>query len=360
MTRGIIRDITERKQADAELRLFRSLIDRTNDAIFVVDPDTGRFLYVNEKACGSLGYSREELLQMSVTDIEAVVPDNFSWEAHVREVRTQGAMLLEGQHKCKDGLIFPVEVNVSFIGHEQADYMVAVVRDITERKRGEEQLRRSEEQLKVSLKEKELLLQEVHHRVQNNLQLVSSLLSLQAESSKNQQVRDAFRDSQNRIMAMSLIHERLDAAKGFARVEFAEYINGLTVQLLRSFGRTAKAAAVIVNVDVAPLDIDQAIPCGLIINELVSNALKHAFPANRVGKIQVDVHGGQHGNVVLRVSDNGIGSPAGVVVTRADTLGLQLVHNLTEQLGGTIEMDGHDGTIVTITFPLQPGWEQGD
>ncbi|HAK60440.1 MAG TPA: hypothetical protein DCO77_08675, partial [Nitrospiraceae bacterium] len=138
--REIVRNITERKEAEKELKVFQDLINRTNDAIFVIDPETSRFLNVNEKTCSNLGYQREELFSMSVTDIEAVLPNRFSWSEHVKAVKKAGHMILEGRHKHKDGTEFPVEVSVTYIQCQPKDYMVAVVRDVTERKKAAEAL----------------------------------------------------------------------------------------------------------------------------------------------------------------------------------------------------------------------------
>ena len=134
----VTRDITERKRAEEDSELFRNLIDESNDAIFVIEPETSRFFDVNDKSCSSLGYKREELLNMGVVDIEAVIPDDFSWEKHVKEVRKSGYVILEGGHRRKDGTTFPVEVNVKIITQKGKEYMIAVARDITERKQYEE------------------------------------------------------------------------------------------------------------------------------------------------------------------------------------------------------------------------------
>ncbi|MDL5501742.1 MAG: PAS domain S-box protein, partial [Candidatus Methanoperedens sp.] len=174
----IIRDITVRKQVEERLLLFRNLIDKSTDAIFVNDPETGRILDANDRACVNLGYKREELLIMSVLDFEANLPDQFSWKEHVKEVQNKGYVLLEGRHKRKDGTTFPAEINVSFIVLGKISYMVAVVRDITKRKLAEDKNKRS-------LHEKETLLKEIHHRVKNNLLIVSSLLDHQTQYIKD-------------------------------------------------------------------------------------------------------------------------------------------------------------------------------
>jgi len=141
-------DITERKKGENELKLFRNLLNQANDSIFVIDPETASLLDVNDKACSSLGYSQRELLKMNIFDIQPDIPDSFSWKAHVNEVKNKGHVVLEGRHKRKDDRTFPIEVNVNYVSLEKRDYMVAVVRDITERKKAEEALRRSEKKYK--------------------------------------------------------------------------------------------------------------------------------------------------------------------------------------------------------------------
>ncbi len=153
---GVFRDITERKKAEEELKLFQSLINQSNDAIFVIDTDTSRFLNVNDKACSNLGYIRDELLEMGVIDIEAIVPDNFSWKEHMQEVRRQGYMLLEGNHKRKDGTTYPAEVNAKLVYINDKEYMVSVVRDITDRKKAEEELSKYHNELEIRVQERTL------------------------------------------------------------------------------------------------------------------------------------------------------------------------------------------------------------
>ena len=171
---GTVQDITERKHGEEKLDLFRYLIDKSNDAITIVNSETGIILDANEKASSSLGYSRDELLTMHVYDFETTLPDTFSWENHVKEIKKKGSMIVEGLHRRKDGTTFPTEVNVKFIDFEKKYRLVAIARNITERKLSEEKIRKA-------LDEKELLLREIHHRVKKNMQIVSSLLRLQSQ-----------------------------------------------------------------------------------------------------------------------------------------------------------------------------------
>jgi two-component sensor histidine kinase/CheY-like chemotaxis protein len=217
----------------------------------------------------------------------------------------------------------------------------------------------AEEQLKASLREKEVLLKEIHHRVRNNLQILSSMLTLQANSIKNEQVRSALTESRSRVISMALIHEQLYHSKDLARIDFAEYARTLTTQLFRSYGIKPGQIELHLALDSVLLGVDQAIPCGLIINELVSNALKHAFspsggnprPIGAPAEIRVALHSEQEDTLVLMVNDTGVGLPQAVDLSNPSGLGLQLVTTLTKQLQGTISVERGAGTIFRITFP---------
>ncbi|MFE1746850.1 CBS domain-containing protein [Coleofasciculus sp. H7-2] len=230
------------------------------------------------------------------------------------------------------------------IAIQQSELYQQVQAELAERKR-------AEEQLKASLKEKEVLLKEIHHRVKNNLQIISSLLKLQSAYTKDDQVLGMFKDSQNRIRSMALIHEKLYQSKDLSRIDFAEYIRDLTGNLLRSYKASSQAITLKTTVNDITLNIDTAIPCGLIINELMSNSLKHAFPTpSKDNKICINIYSSSNNQFILSVSDNGIGFPKDLDFRNTESLGLELVCTLTEQLDGTIELDSSKGTSFNITF----------
>jgi len=213
--------------------------------------------------------------------------------------------------------------------------------------------RQTEEQLKISLKEKEVLLKEIHHRVKNNLQVISSVLRLQSDYIKDERVLALFKDSQNRIRSMALIHEKLHQSSNLLKINFEEYVRDLADNLLRSYAAHSQSARLRTEATDVWLTIDTAIPCGLIINELVSNALKHAFPTPHPdNEITVQVFPKAGNQFVLIVQDNGIGFPAGLDFRNTESFGLELVCIFTEQLEGAIELhqDGGVGTTFTITF----------
>ena len=219
---------------------------------------------------------------------------------------------------------------------------LAFCRDVTAR-------RDAEEQLKASLREKEILLKEIHHRVKNNLQVISSLISLQAEELKDPAARAAFRESRQRVRSMALIHENLYQSENLASIRIRDYIETVTKEMRRSF----KSNEISIDVDVEEilLGIDVAVPCGLIINELLTNALKHAFPGERAGKVTLHLHRSSPHAVRLVVEDDGVGFPEGVDFRSLTSMGMTLVLSLTQQIDGAIGLERADGTRFVLDFP---------
>jgi two-component sensor histidine kinase len=211
--------------------------------------------------------------------------------------------------------------------------------------------RRAEAKIKASLAEKEVLLKEIHHRVKNNLQVISSLLYLQSKRIQDRDTLAMFQDSQHRVRSMALVHERLYQAQDLSRVDAADYIRTLARYLFRSYEVRAGKIELAVDIDDVPLGIDAAVPCGLIVNELVSNSLKHAFSPEQEGRITIALNRRDNGDYALVVGDDGVGFPAGVDFRHTDSLGLQLVTALVDQLEGTIKLDARAGTRFEITFP---------
>jgi two-component sensor histidine kinase len=210
----------------------------------------------------------------------------------------------------------------------------------------------TELKLRKLLNEKEILLKEVHHRVKNNLQVISSILNLQSSYVKDQQTLDILRESQNRIKAMSFIHESLYRSDDFSFVNFSSYINSLSSNLVQTYIIEHGNIKLELDLGDANLSLDQAIPCGLIINELVSNSIKYAFPSNKQGKIRIELIK-EDNKIYLKVSDNGIGLPDNLDVENTDTLGLQLVYILISQLDGDIKVINKKGTTFLLNFTIQ-------
>ena len=224
--------------------------------------------------------------------------------------------------------------------------MVGMTLDITEHMK-------AEDQIKASLAEKVVLLREIHHRVKNNLQVVSSLLNMQARAAKNEDSIDVLTESKNRINAMALIHAQLYESNDLSEINMNDFVNKLLVQLLQSY--PVQGTQITKNISIAdcPVPISLAVPVGLIVNELLSNALKHAFVGRKEGKIEVNLTASEEGRINMTVSDDGVGLPAGFDIDATGTLGLRLIKILTEdQLDGTMEVISKEGTTFNIEFDI--------
>jgi two-component sensor histidine kinase/FixJ family two-component response regulator len=247
--------------------------------------------------------------------------------------------------------------------HKLEKKVMQLEEEVAERKRAEERLLRFNEelekgvaertaQLNTSLHEKELLLKEIHHRVKNNLQIVASLLNIQSRQITDPAVLAMIAESQNRVKAMALVHERLYRSDDISSIDIADYVKFMGTSLIKFHGITSSQVRLEVNMPGIRFDINRAIPLGLIINELLSNALKHAFPAGRKGQISVT---GNRDEKAIRiiVHDDGAGIPASFDWRNTSSLGLHLVNSLTDQLSGTIDLDRSSGTKFTILIPEQ-------
>jgi len=221
---------------------------------------------------------------------------------------------------------------------------MVTIRDITERKQ-------AQAKILASLAEKETLLKEVHHRVKNNMQVISSLLRLQEGRVKDKDAAALLKDSQNRIQSMALVYNKLYQSENLASVNMTDYIKELSAGLVKSYAVSPVRVAVNVAQSNVFLNVDSAIPCGMIINELVTNSLKYAFPGNRKGLITISLTENEKG-LQLTVGDDGMGIPEGVSLANNSTLGIKLVSNLVrDQLGGILEIDRRHGTAYQINFP---------
>jgi two-component sensor histidine kinase/FixJ family two-component response regulator len=253
-------------------------------------------------------------------------------------------------------LLTEQEIGLAQLLAQQAVIAIENARLYEQARREIEERLRAEEQIRTALKEKELLLKEIHHRVKNNLQIISSMLNLQLDRVNDRHIRDIFQDSRHRVRSMALIHEKLYRSNNLARVDLADYIRDLASYLLRSYPVSTSMITPIIDVEQVFLGIDEAVPSGLILNELISNALKHAFPPHRErlngqkGEVRIKLRAEENQQVVLTVSDNGIGFPSDLDVCKTDSLGLRLVNVLVDQLDGTLEVHSGDGTQFKITF----------
>ena len=197
-----------------------------------------------------------------------------------------------------------------------------------------------------------MLLKEINHRVKNNLQIISSLLNLQSRDIQDEQALRSFQVSQDRIRAMALVHEKLYQSDDLARIDFGEYIRSLAVDLGSSYGLVLREIELKIDVDNILLGVDTAIPCGVIVNELVANSLKHAFPGDRSGEIIISFREAD-GQYTMIFKDDGVGLPEDLDITNPSSLGLTIVNALTGQLGGTIRLGRNGGSEISITFPAK-------
>jgi PAS domain S-box-containing protein len=338
----------ERALREAEAR-YRLLVEQIPAVTYIAAPDEGgSTLYISPQIETMLGYSAETWLAHRDIWYRTIHPADMEQLAaeHQHANATGEPCNLVYRLVARDGHTVWVNDQARLIIDQEsgARFWQGVMFDITERKQ-------AEEQIYASLREKEVLLKEIHHRVKNNLQVISSLLSLQSRQVTDTTTLELLRESQNRVRSMALIHEKLYQSGDLARVDFTEYVRNLTTHLFRSY--KASPAAISLSIETAPdlrLSLDTAIPCGLIVNELVSNALKHAFPDGRAGEINIAFDRAGAEQYHLRVSDNGVGFPDGFDFRQSNSLGLQLVHTLIDQLDGTLEMQRNGGTTFAATF----------
>ena len=340
---------TEVMLSDKE-ELYRTLVEHAHGLIVETKID-GTLVYLNSNHKNLLGYETSEMMGKIVfdyiheDDCSAVVSE------FMRALMSNTAANTQFRFKHKNGEWRWLEsAGKSFKTSNGEFRWVVDSRDITDRKSADEQIQKS-------LREKESLLREIHHRVKNNLQVISSLLSLQSDHAKGVDSSRMFDESQNRISAIALIHEQLYQSEDLAEINMGDYIGNLTNNLLTVYGDEGNNVSVEFMTGDLTVDIDTAIPCGLIINELFSNCLKHAFKCRGESKntgddlISVGFSDDSNGQYVLCVADNGCGLPSDLEYRDTETLGLQLVCTLSDQLGGEIELINENGTRFDISFP---------
>lgn len=338
---------TRTQELERTKERVEAILDNSPDAILLLAPD-GTIELCNAAFYDMFGYSPEEVTHITLHQLVH--------EEHAAELHDLLRVSLEqGQTKWfnivaqrKDETVFDAGGALAAISNNGvATALVCSLRDITEQVQ-------AEAQIKASLQEKEVLLREIHHRVKNNMQVISSLLALQAGYTDDAQANQMFRESQNRIRSMALVHELLYQSQDLACIDFVEYVHKLGSHLLHSYLTDAARVGLDIVARTLYLNVDMAIPCGLIINELISNALKHAFPNNRSGMIRVELQADDNGLNTIIVRDDGVGLPESLNVHQTETLGLQLVTSLAGQLNATIGLLRHNGTTFEIRFAIPP------
>ncbi len=351
-TRGVLTDITEKKKKEKELQeseeKYRLVSENIPVAVYSALPDEhSTSLFISGRIDDLTGYTADQFLTNPEFWIQVIHPDDrASVLEKLEEHRTRRIPLdIEYRIVTRDNVIKWIKDKATpFIEDNRIVRIDGFMEDITEKKLAEDRIRES-------LAEKEILLKEVHHRVKNNFQIIMSLLQLQTQGAPDEHVIEALRDSQNRIRSMALVHEKLYQSEDFARINFSEYINIMTRELYQSYSCDPKRIRLQVTLAEIFLEISKAIPCGLIINELISNAIKHAFNDNRKkGEITLGLK--EKGNsIMLTISDNGRGIPETVNIEEPKTLGLKLVTTLVKnQLKGELELKRKGGTEFIVRF----------
>ncbi|MBK7818344.1 MAG: PAS domain S-box protein [Sphingobacteriaceae bacterium] len=347
----VIPKFLERKKAEEELKAseerYRDLLEHATDLIQSVDM-TGKILFVNSAWKKTLGYSDAELEDRNIFDFI-----HHSYHSHctsmmkeISEGKLQKVDKFELGMLTKNKRTVLLEGNISL--KKENGKLVAtrsILRNITERKI-------SEERIQHTLEEKEILLKEIHHRVKNNLQIISSLLNLQADTIEDVKAKEKYRESIGRIKSMAIIHELLYQTKNFNNVKADDYLNELVKYISQTYSINKNIdVELAIDIKTKRIDIDKAIPCGLIINELLSNAYKYAFPTQSSGKIKIKLSAisGQPYLYELIVLDNGVGMPESIY-SESKTLGMQLVQSLLDQLNGKLEIVRNNGTKFIIQF----------
>jgi len=362
ITIRISRDITERKRIENErIKLYAqieaqriridNLVSNVPGVVWeargTANAPNRKIDFISSYVEKLLGYPIDEWLNTSDFWLKVIHPDDR--QSALREAannyRNNKGGINRYRWVTKEGAEIWIESQTTCITDEYGDTtgMRGVTMDVTEQIK-------FEQQISASLREKEVLLKEIHHRVKNNLQVISSLLSLQSKTIPDKHVQELFDESRNRIRSMALIHEKLYQSKNLFEIDFYGYVTDLINNLMISYGINKQNITTNIKIEDISFDIDSAITLGLIINELASNSFKHAFRASRKGIFEVSVNR-KNGNYILRVKDNGAGIPGGLDIKKNESLGLQLVDTLIEQLYGNFQINTDSGTEVVIEFP---------
>ena len=338
---------SKQKEIEESLRTseekYRTLFNNADDAILIIKDN--RFVDCNSKTLDIYGAKLGEII--GETPQALFSPQNQDKKSrenvlkYINKALEGSPQVFEWKQRRKDGSLFYGEFKLNNLNLKGGNYLMAMVRDITERKI-------AEDKIKASLHEKEVLLREIHHRVKNNLQIVSSLLNLQSRGIDNEEVQEIFKESQARVKSMAMVHEKLYQSQNLSRIQFKDYILSLVNNLLQTYLRDPSGIQLKTDIDDVYIDINTAVPSGLIINEIISNSLKYAFDDDR-GEIKISLRKDDD-EMVLKISDNGKGFSKDFDFRTTETLGLQLVNSLVQQLDGKIEIDNTRGVGFKITF----------
>lgn len=341
---AVVRDISERKKAEEK---FQALLESAPDANVIVN-ELGLIQIVNSQTEKVFGYPREELLGEPV---EKLIPARYHSQhlSHrsayfaAPRVRPMGQDL-ELYGLRKNGEEFPIEISLSPLQTEDGLLISSAIRDITQRKAVEAQVR-------TSLEEKETLLHEIHHRVKNNLAVIGSTFYLQSTYVEDEKAVEILQNCQDRVRSMALVHDRLYHSGNFSAVDFGEYTRELCTDLFSNYAVNPDRIQLTIDIDSISVGLNQAVPCALILNELVSNSLKHAFPRDSNGALCIQMRNQDAGGLELTVADNGVGMPDDSMRSDTGSFGMRLLRTLTRQVDGTMEyLPGNPGTIARLNI----------
>ncbi len=341
----VFRDISARKESERQLRLQGAALNTADNGIIITDK-LGTIVWANPAFARLTGYSIEEAIGKDPRTLIRSGTQTEEFYAAISESMKRGEVWHgEIVNRRKDGTPYTEEMTISPVRDDTGEisHFVQIKQEVTERKR-------AEEQLQSSLLEKDVLLKEIHHRVKNNLQVISSLMSLQAERVEDVRFKSVFTESRHRIRAMAIVHEKLYRSDNLARVNFGEYLRSVAGELFLSYSTTRTAKRF--EIEPIPFDVDTAIPSGLIANELITNALKHGFPEGRSGTVTVGLKTVGGNAAELYVQDDGVGFPPGKDFRTMTSMGMILVLSLTKQIDGLISIDRSSGTRFTVRIPI--------
>ncbi len=342
----VMRDMTDRKRAESQLKQQAQLLELAQDIIIVRGLD-GAISFWNDAASETFGWTKDEALGKVAPELlQTVFPKPLAeiQQEFLADGRWEGELV----HTCRNGcqLTFWSRWALQQGSDGRPVCVLEIDSDITDRKLADQQIR-------ASLREKETLLKEIHHRVKNNLQVIASLLSLQSEFLKDQKALGMLEDMKNRVVSIAAIHEMLYGSADLSRIDFAGYLDSITKDLRSFYSARTGRIQLEVRSEALFLDLTQAVPCGLIVNELLSNTFKYAFPENRSGLIEVSFRCVDE-HCILEVSDNGVGLPPDLEPGNSPSMGLQLVTLLVQQLRGSLKLDRTSGARFTVSFPRKP------
>ncbi|MBK8848446.1 MAG: PAS domain S-box protein [Bacteroidetes bacterium] len=344
----VVQDRTrELKKSNAELEKLSLVAKETENAVLIFDEDLN-LEYANQGFTHLTGFLPEEIIQLRGANIKQLTY-NENIESILREaIDGQKSVVYESRIRHKEGRMVWASTTLTPIfdhnTHTELQKVVVIDTDITERKT-------MEDRLKENIKERDLLLREIHHRVKNNLQIIISLFNLQSYYVQDENSSKVLQDGQHRIKSMALIHEKFYQSEGLSKIDFKDYIQRLADNLSITFNALTPKPKITISGDNSALDIDTAVPCGLILNEVLSNCFNHAFNSNSINpEIQISFNQISPSKYSLEVNDNGIGLPPSFSIETSESLGMQLIQALCEQLEGKIELESANGTSFKIDF----------